>query len=334
VIADGGPLAGRRVLVPVAAGRERALVSHLDALGATVTTAVLAQIAPAADPQAVTAALDPLAAGGFAWLAVTSSHAVDALEAAAAAWTRAIASPGATAPAGLAAVIHAGQAAVPGSTRVAAVGPATARALAAVGIEADLLPTGERSARGLLDAWPTPPAQVRSEASGSGSDVLLAQGDLAEPVLAEGLVARGWHPSAVVVYRNLPAPPLDATLLADLAAGSFDAVLLTSGSVADRLFAQLRDHAERFGASGAPKRSASWAGLAEGTRFVALGPRTAEVLVRSGVTVAAASEGPDAEAVALAILAAVGHVPASHETPATHGPGTLGRTPPSTEEPA
>ncbi len=280
MIADGGPLAGRRVLVPVAAGRERALVSHLDALGAEVHAAVLAEIAPAADPAPVTDALDRLAAGGFAWLAVTSSHAVDALAAAA--------------PGPLVELVRAGRTAAPNSTRIAAVGPATARALAAIGIGADLVPTRERSARGLLAAWPDPPAVAPGAATPAaapeaapGRAVLLAQGDLAEPTLAAGLTERGWQPTAVVVYRNLPGPPLDADLRADLAAGAFDAVLLTSGSVAERLLAQV-----------AP---------APGTAFVALGPRTAEVLAGLGIVVTTTSERPDGESVALAVLSAVGH---------------------------
>jgi len=259
---------GRRVLVPVTAGRERPLVAHLSALGAEVHTAVLAEIAPAADPAPVTAALDRLGAGGFAWLGVTSSHAVHALDAAA--------------QPSLTELVRAGREAVPGSTRVAAVGPATARALAAIGIDADIVPTDDRSARGLLAAWPEPPGLTPP---GTARDVLLAQGDLAEPTLAAGLEERGWRPSTVVVYRNLPAAPLDPTLRASLAAGKLDAVLLTSGSVAERLRAQVSPPPE--------------------TVYVALGPRTAATLAELGVTVAATSQGPDAESVARAVAAAV-----------------------------
>jgi len=252
-------------------------VAHLSALGAEVHTAVLAEIAPAADPAPVTAALDRLGAGGFAWLGVTSSHAVHALDAAA--------------QPSLTELVRAGREAVPGSTRVAAVGPATARALAAIGIDADLVPTDDRSARGLLAAWPEPPASPGADVATSSldtepaRDVLLAQGDLAEPTLAAGLEERGWRPSTVVVYRNLPAAPLDPTLRASLAAGKFDAVLLTSGSVAERLRAQVSPPPE--------------------TVYVALGPRTAATLAELGVTVAATSQGPDAESVARAVVAAV-----------------------------
>src|SRR5690606_8738220 len=143
-----------------------------------------------------------------------------------------------------------------------------------IGLDADLLPTTERSARGLLDAWPAPDESP-------GGTVLLAQGDLADPTLASGLAERSWPVLAVVVYRNLPAAPLDAALRDALAAGGVDAVVLTSGSVAARLLEQVP-----------AVRSA----------FVALGPRTAEVLAGMGIAVAATSVGPDAASVARAVI--------------------------------
>src|SRR5690606_30080984 len=139
-------------------------------------------------------------------------------------------------------------------------------------------------ARGLLDAWPAPPGES------PGGTVLLAQGDLAEPTLASGLSERGWPVLAVVVYRNLPAAPLDAELREALAAGEGDAVVLTSGSVAERRLEQV------------PGARAA---------VVALGPRTAAVLAAMGVAVAATSVGPDAATGARAVIEAVGAVPAS-----------------------
>lgn len=248
------------------AGRERPLVTELEALGAEVTSVGLARIVPPVDRDALTTALDRLAAGEFAWLALTSSHGVDSLECAARVRSGSLAE-----------VLAAGRAARPGSSRVAAVGPATAEALAAAGVEADLVPT-QRSAGGLLAEWPAPPS-----GGDAGRAVLLAQGDLAESALAEGLSAHGWRPSGVVVYHNLPGPPLDPAVREELAGGEFDVVLLTSGSVAKRLFAQVLPR----------------------TAFVALGPRTAEAVAGLGIDVAATSTGPDTGALLAAVTAAL-----------------------------
>lgn len=156
-------------------------------------------------------------------------------------------------------------------TRVAAVGHQTADALARVGVEADLLPSGEHSARGLVadfphprsrtDADPAPdPAAPDLTAPGSAPPtlaapdptppitaapdrpatptahrVLVPHSDLADATLADGLRALGWEVDAVVAYRTIPGPTPAPGLRDDVRSGAFDAVLLTSGSTAANL---------------------------------------------------------------------------------------------------
>ena len=64
--------------------------------------------------------------------------------------------------------------------------------------------------------------------SGSG-DVLLVQGDLADALLADALIAKGWTVVRVVAYRTVPRRPDDAVRDAALAS---DVLLLASGSAA------------------------------------------------------------------------------------------------------
>ena len=313
-----GPLTGARVLVPVTADRPRPLVTALAELGADARTVELARI-ERADTAAIAVdrltrrdvavdrlgarsrvAVDqPGAASRVAWLAFTSSHAVAALDAAAR-------EAGTTLGALVSPAPHASSAraidelgrphvapprneasaasdpdpshAVSAPVRIAAVGPATAAALAELGIAVDLVPVSERSAAGLLAAWPAPP-------EAGPRVVVVPHGDLAEPTLPDGLRARGWDVETVVVYRNLPGPPLDAGLREDLAAGRVDVVLLTSGSVAERLFTEV---------SPSPT-----------TAFVALGPRTAQAVAALGVDVAATSPGPETAGLVWAVATAL-----------------------------
>lgn len=79
---------------------------------------------------------------------------------------------------------------------VAAIGPATARALTELGVRVDFVPSkflGERVAHEL-------PA-------GRGERVLLLRANLASDDLARALDARGVSVCDVDVYRTLPAPP-------------------------------------------------------------------------------------------------------------------------------
>jgi uroporphyrinogen-III synthase len=270
-----GPLSGLRVLVPRAPERAGALMGALRRAGAEPVAAPLVLIEPPQDPAALDGALASVGRGEYAWVAVTSGFTVDSLEATAARAGRTLAD-----------VVAAGRSARPGSTRVAAVGDATAAALRRAGVEVDFVPAGEQSARGMLAEWPgTPGSSSPPVGSSAPVTVLLPQGDLAEPTLAEGLAAQGWRPQVVVSYRNRPAAPLAPDVVGDLESGRIGAVVLTSGSTARRL--------------------ADQATLPSSTLVCCIGPRTAEVAASLGLRHDLVADTPHPRAVVDALTAAL-----------------------------
>ncbi|HET9014377.1 MAG TPA: uroporphyrinogen-III synthase, partial [Thermomicrobiaceae bacterium] len=114
---------------------------------------------------------------------------------------------------------------------IAAIGPATARRLRAVGLEPALVPerfVAEEVLAGML---------ARGVA---GRRVLLARAERARDVLPEGLRAAGANVDVVVAYRTVPGRP-DPDALARVRSGEVDVVTLTSSSTARNLVALLGD---------------------------------------------------------------------------------------------
>ncbi|MCB0981435.1 MAG: uroporphyrinogen-III synthase [Acidimicrobiaceae bacterium] len=220
-----GALDGRRVVVTRAADQADHLAGLLRARGAEPVVVPLIEIQPVAG--GVAALTAHLAAGldGIDWVAVTSPNGAGALLAAAGA-----------APS------------VP--ARIAAVGDATAQVLRDAGLQVDLVPAVQR-ADGLVAEFPAGPGRV-----------LVVQAVDAEPALADGLVAKGWHVIPVAPYRSVPARPPAALQLAALAA---DAVLFASGSAATAWVAV-------FGTTTPPL-------------VVAIGPRTAAAAATAGLKI-------------------------------------------------
>lgn len=172
------------------------------------------------DPSDLRAAVEQLRGGDFDWLLLTSPNTVRALIACG--WTGRL----------------------PPETRVAAVGPGTARVLQE---HTQLQPhwmAHDHSAAGILAELETP---------AQGQRMLLPQSAQARPALAEGLRARGWVLTHVIAYQTVPtafsgAPqPEPHTLLPPpaaegTAAGALlrpwelrgdDVVLVTSSSAAE-----------------------------------------------------------------------------------------------------
>ncbi len=145
------------------------------------------------------------------------------------------------------------------TVRLAAVGRATAGALAdAAGRPVDLVPAVER-AEGLLAAFPAAPSRV-----------LVAQADRASRALADGLSAAGHTVEVVVAYRTVErAPSADESD----ALATVDAVVLSSGSAASAY--------------------ASSVGTAARPLIVTIGPVTAGAARRCGLTVAEVAPSPD-----------------------------------------
>lgn len=200
------PLAGWRVLVPRGGPWGDSVAADLRSKGASPIVAAMINFAPTADAPALEAALARLAAGEFDWMTVTSATTVD--------------------------VLSAQRAVVPPTTRVAAVGETTAAALAAAGYKVDLVPSEDNSARGLLEEW---------EAATAGIvplRVLTLRSEIAKPLLTEGLKRIGHDVESVVAYRTIGVP-VPENVVRDVADGLVQAILVTSGSVAEQVQKQL-----------------------------------------------------------------------------------------------
>lgn len=267
-------LEGWRVLVPRAGDWGQKVARLLEAHGSTAEVVPLIEFAPPADTAPLDDALAAVRDGAYAWVVVTSATTLPYLA-------------------------RRGQdvASLLAGTPVAAVGPGTTRALARAGVRPELVPAGERSARGLVAEFPPPPA--------TGGRVLLPHSDLAEPALADGLRAAGWQVDDVVAYRTVTGPQPDAPLREDLLGGAFHAVLLSSASTVTALLALL----------GRPPES---------TVVCCIGPRTQEAAQAAGLTVhvvppAAAAEEL-VEALARYATAHAGTVPVP--SPLAGSPGT------------
>lgn len=217
------PLAGWRVLVPRGGPWGDTVAADLRAQGAQPVIAPMINFAPAADSTTVTRALERLAAGEYDWLTATSATTVD--------------------------VLQSYRAVIPASTKVAAVGETTAAALAAAGYRVDFVPTEDNSAKGLLAEW--------REATGGaeGLRVLTLRSEIAKPTLTNGLAQMGHSVDAVVAYRTVGVP-VNEKIVADVRSGSVNAILVTSGSVAEQVAAQLGP-------------------IPESTLIAAIGPQTA-----------------------------------------------------------
>ncbi len=154
---------------------------------------------------------------------------------------------------------------------VAAVGPSTAKAVAARGWRCSVVPDDARAA-GLGRALKLP----------RGSRVLLPRAEGGRLELADSLRRRGARVTLASAYRTLPDAAGRRSLARALAAGA-DAVCFASGSAARGLPAgRLRAAA------------------------VAIGPTTAAALRARGITPAAVSARPDAKSFADAVARAVG----------------------------
>jgi uroporphyrinogen-III synthase len=248
------PLKGWRVLVPRGGPWGDSVAAALRAQGATPVIAPLINFAPSEDPTDLESALQDLAAGAFDWVTLTSSTTVD--------------------------VLHAYRAVIPHTTRVAAVGETTAAALSAVGYRVDLVPDDDNSAAGMaaqliaLEPEPTRVLTLRSE--------------LAKPVLTRLLVEAGHDVRSVVAYRTVGVPVTEK-VATDVRSGRINAILVTSGSVAEQVHEQFPD-------------------IPSGTVIAAIGPRTAKDARRAGLGVSVIAK----EQTVAGLIAAVAQFPLPH----------------------
>ncbi len=156
---------------------------------------------------------------------------------------------------------------------VAAVGPATARALLEQGVRARLTPS-VHVAEALVDA-------LSARAELRGKRVLLPQSNLARPVLAERLRAAGAEVDAVVAYETY-RPPADP----DALPAHVDALTFTSPSTARNFVAMFPNARTQ---------------LAD-ARIVCIGPVTAEAVRALGWPVAALADPHTEEGLLVALI--------------------------------
>jgi len=194
------PLAGRRIVVTRAREQAGDLVRALAALGAEVVAAPTIRIEPLTDLAPLRAALADLS--HYEWLVFTSQNTVRVVCDRLPDWG--------LAPRALAAV------------RLAAIGPATADALAQRGLTATLVP--ERFvAEAVVDAL-VGYGDVR------GKRILLPRALEARDALPSGLRAHGAIVDVIPVYQTARASGDGTALAAELLAGKIDAVTFTASS--------------------------------------------------------------------------------------------------------
>jgi len=222
------PLLGRRIVVTRAAEQAADLVARLEAFGAEAIAAPTIELEDVTPAVALDAALGALES--FDWIVFTSARGVAVF------FARLYASGGD--------VRRLGQA------RLAAIGSATAEALAGRGLRVDLMPPTFRG-EALADAL-APHV--------GGRRVLLPRAEGAREVLARMLARAGADVTDVPTYRAKPVAGLPDRVHVLLAADAIDAITFTSPSTV-RAFHALLDGGAR--ATG-------------GARIACIGPVTAD----------------------------------------------------------
>ena len=202
---ERGALTARRIVVTRAAAQSAALMEKLRAAGALPVATPAIQILAPENPAPLRESVDRLAS--YQWCIFTSSNAVRAL------------------------VGERDDAQWPASLRVAAVGNATARALADANVPVHFQPSTAVAE-----------ALARELPIVAGDRVLWPHGDLAKPELAEALVSRGAVVDAVIAYRTVADVGLLGVVDA-LRDGRVDAITFTSAST-------VRHVVEGLGAAG------------------------------------------------------------------------------------
>ena len=244
------PLFGWRVLVPRTKAQSGSMEERLGDFGATSEVVPTISVEPPRTPQAMERAVRGLVTGRYEWVGFTSVNAVRAVRE-----KFELVGLDARAFAGL---------------KVAAVGGSTARALQEWGINPDLVPSGEKSAAGLLEDWP-PYDDVLDPIN----RVLLPRADIATETLVAGLQEMGWEVDDVTAYRTVRASPPPAPTRDAIKAGAFDAVAFTSSSTVRNL----------IGIAGKPHPS---------TVVACIGPATAKTAEELGLRVDIVASEADA----------------------------------------
>ncbi|MCD6639052.1 MAG: uroporphyrinogen-III synthase [Nocardioides sp.] len=243
------PLFGWRVLVPRTKEQAGSLSRSLREYGAVPEEVPTISVEPPRNPLQMDKAVRGLVEGRYEWIAFTSVNAVKAVREKLEEY-------------GLDARTFSG-------LKIAAVGDKTAQAIAAWGLRADLVPSGEQSAAGLLADWPP-----YDEVLDPINRVFLPRADIATENLVAGLVDLGWECDDVTAYRTVRATPPPAPTRDAIKSGKFDAVVFTSSSTVRNL----------VGIAGKPHPS---------TVIAVIGPQTAKTAEEHGLRVDVMAPKPD-----------------------------------------
>ena len=245
------PLFGWRVLVPRTKEQAGVLSQRLVGYGAVPEEVPTISVEPPRNPLQMDKAVRGLVEGRYEWIAFTSVNAVKAVREKFEEY-------------GLDARAFSG-------LKIAAVGDKTAQAIAAWGLRADLVPSGEQSAAGLLADFPE-----YDELLDPINRVFLPRADIATENLVAGLIDLGWECDDVTAYRTVRAAPPPAPTRDAIKAGKFDAVVFTSSSTVRNL----------VGIAGKPHPS---------TVIAVIGPATAKTAEEHGLRVDVLAPQPDVE---------------------------------------
>lgn len=246
---DTGPLAGRLIFVP-RSGDDAIVRAIRAAGGAVVATEVTESLPLAFDDQQVA---EQLADGAYQLVALTSARTVAHL------------------PTPIITALS------EGGVQVACVGPATANAAKAAGLQVRIVGTHD--------------AVALANAIGPGSGrVWLPCSALAKPTLARELENLGWQVTRSDIYTMRPTDQLDSDIASAFHRGQFDAIVITSGSVARALV-------QRVGHAG------------PGTAVVTIGEPSAKAVRAGGGIVAAIAPEPTPAGIVQALSAALVSMP-------------------------
>jgi len=246
------PLFGQTVLVTRPSRQAATLQTALNALGATTLLQPAIEIAPVRDWAQVDAAIKNLAS--YDWLVFSSANGVQF-------FLERILTTG-------------GDLRQLATCRLAAIGPATAAALANFHLRADLQPD-EYRAEALAE---------RLVPEAKGKRILLLRASRGREVLAKTLADAGAEVEQVVVYESRDTAKPQAEIAASLAAGQIDWVTVTSSAIARSLVGLLGDDLRQ-------------------TKLAAISPLTAGVLEEAGYPAAVVAAEYTTEGLLRAIVA-------------------------------
>lgn len=263
---ENKPLFGWNVLVPRTKEQSGSMTRRLSEYGATSAVVPTISVEPPRTPAQMEKAVKGLVTGRYEWVGFTSVNAVRAVREKFAEF-------------GLDVRAFAG-------LKIAAVGGVTAEALREWGLEPDLMPSGEQSAKGLLEVWPDYDEQLDPI-----NRVFLPRADIATDTLVAGLEDMGWEVDDVTAYRTVRAAPPAPEVREAIKSGKFDAVCFTSSSTVRNL----------VGIAGKPHAS---------TVVACIGPATAKTAEEHGLRVDVLATEASASALVDA-LAAHGRVMAA-----------------------